>query len=196
MSVDESKDDLNRLAQVLNALQKSALDQASYQKTIDQVSSDFEQLLQQETLAASSIKSRLIASSKAALHIFSPLKEQRAVIDRIKKVSGLTERQIRLIIRSGILTIDQNGRPALNDINSKLISTTKGITYLFILGLLSGVIVSEIIYQPMASLAYVFYGLGFGLAIGSVAGLILDRSFRAYPAVEELEKLTPWLAIT
>jgi len=194
MTGHESKDDLTSLAQILNAFQQSALDRTSYQKSIDQVSSEFEHLLQQEKLAASKHESRMAAGSKAALHFFFPSKIQNTVINQIKRVSGLTDRQIRSIIRTGILTIDNIGRPALKDKHSKLISKSNGIAYLFILGLLSGVVIGEIIHQPMVALAQVFYGLGFGLAIGSVAGLVLDRSFRAYPVVDNLEKLTPWLA--
>lgn len=194
MTGHESKDDLTSLAQILNAFQQSALDRTSYQKSIDQVSSEFEHLLQQEKLAASKREPRMAARSKAALHIFFPSKIQNTVIKQIKKASGLTDRQIRLIIRTGILTIDNSGRPVLKDINKKLISERKGIAYLFILGLFSGVVVSQIIYQPIPTLAYFFYGLGFGLAIGSVAGLVLDRSFRTYPVVDKLEKLKPWLA--
>lgn len=194
MTGHESKDDLTSLAQILNAFQQSALDRTSYQKSIDQVSSEFEHLLQQEKLAASKHESRMAAGSKAALHFFFPSKIQNTVINQIKRVSGLTDRQIRSIIRTGILTIDNSGRPVLKDISKQLISERNGIAYLFILGLLSGVVVSQIIYQPIPTLAYVFYGLGFGLAIGSVAGFVLDRSFRAYPVVDNLEKLTPWLA--
>jgi hypothetical protein len=196
MTGDETKDDLKTLAQILNAFQQSALDRTSYEKSIDQVSSEFERLLQQEKLAASKHESRMAASTKAVLHIFFPSKIQTSVIDQIKNASGLTDRQIRSIIRTGILTIDNSGRPVLKDISKQLISVRNGIAYLFILGLFSGVVVSQIIYQPIPTLAYVFYGLGFGLAIGSVAGLVLDRSFRAYPIVDKLEKLTPWLAIT
>jgi len=130
MTGHESEDDLKSLTHILRALHKSASDHNSYQKTLDQVGSDFEHLLQQEISAVSNTESGLVARSKAALHIFFPLKDQTAVFERIQKVSGLTERQIRLAIRSGILRIDQYGRPALNDIHAKLISKSKGITYL------------------------------------------------------------------
>ncbi|MDP3777549.1 MAG: hypothetical protein CTY35_04865 [Methylotenera sp.] len=194
MTGHESKDDLKSLAHILSALQKSASDHNSYQKTIGQVGSDFEHLLQQEIPAISNTESGLVARSKAALHIFLPLKDQTAVFERIQKVSGLSDRQIRLAIRSGILRIDQYERPALNDIHAKFIPNNKGIAYLFTLGLLSGVIISQIFYQPTGGLAHIFYGLGFGLATGSITGLVLDRSFRAYPLVEKLEKLAPWIA--
>lgn len=194
MTGHESKDDLKSLAQILNAFQQSALDRTSYQKSIDQVSSEFEHLLQQERLTAPNDESKMVAGFKAKLHFFFPSKIQNTVVDQIKKASGLTDRQIRSIIRTGILTIDKSGRPILEDISKKLVSERKGIAYLFIMGLLSGVVVSQIIYQPIATLAYIFYGLGLGLAIGSIAGFVLDRSFRAYPVVDKLEKLKPWLA--
>lgn len=196
MTGNQNDSDLSSLTHILNALHKCASNHDTYQKSLEQVVSNFDQNLHEEILIAPPAHHMNFGDFKGALHVLSPLKEQSAIVDQIKSVADLTDRQIRLVIRAGILKIDQNGRPTLKDRHAKLISKNKGIAYLFMLGLLSGVVISQIIYQPTNSLAYPLYGLGFGLAIGSVAGLILDRSFRAYPIVKELENLAPWMAIT
>ena len=36
-------------------------------------------------------------------------------------------------------------------------------------------------------------GMGLGIAIGSISGFVLGRSFRAYPVMEKLKALEPWL---
>ncbi|PPC83160.1 MAG: hypothetical protein CTY38_04820 [Methylotenera sp.] len=195
MNEDIHEENLNDLASILSALHQSASDPTSYQKTLDQVGSDFEQILQEKKFSGTEQSVKANIYKKAAIHVLQPIKGQRALLDQIKLVSGLTDRQLRLITRCDILRLDQYERPILDNAHSKLITKNKALAYLFMLGVLTGAIATQIILQPIANPATACRGLGLGIAIGSIAGLVLDRSFRAFPVVEELQKLAPWVAV-
>lgn len=195
MSVENKENDLKDIAQIINALLQSSSNPDSYQKTIEQVSVDFEQILEKETkqLSEFSIHKKLVANSTSALHFFPKLKERNALIRQIKMQSDLSERQIRLALNVNMLAVRDDGSAELKESSGKLLSHEKGIAYLFLIGMLSGLVIAKLLYQPLGFATQILFGLGLGMAVGSLIGLVLDRSFRAYPVMKELKKLSLWL---
>lgn len=195
MSVENKENDLKDVAQIINALLQSSSNPDSYQKTIEQVSIDFEQILEKETkqLSEFSNHKKSVAIAISALRFFPKFKERNALMRQIKMQSDLSERQIRLAINAGILTVRDDGSAELNESSGQLLSQEKGIAYLFLIGILSGLVIAKLLYQPVGFATQILCGLGLGMAVGSLIGLVLDRSFRAYPVMSELKRLSPWL---
>lgn len=190
-------EDLKQLAPVVEALRAVACNPDTYGKTLDEVDQQFAEALREMLAEQSAWKvaglspvNRFKRSIVRALH--KP-KSHEELLASIKRACDLSDRQARLLVDVRLLAIDVEGQPVLRIKENVILSPAKAATYLFLIGCLTGIAISSVLVEPEAGLALVIRGFGLGLAIGSVAGFVLGRSFRAYPIIEKIEALYPWL---
>ena len=179
MTQDNPEEDLSSIAKILNALSKIANDPQNYSVPLNRQHLDIE-----ENKGAGS----------GLLLFFTKKKSHDLLINQIKIQTGFNKGQINQLFKSKILTVDPNGRPTLNISEKYLYSQNKAIAYLLTLSSVFGFIVGQILYQPQMNLQS--WGMYFcvGFALGNLMGFVLQRSFKTYPLISQLEKLKPWLA--
>lgn len=195
------EDDLEKIAQVLEVFRRIARDQSTYSKSLDEVTRQFSQALQEESSWIASQPGHLKhdkpnGADQAALQKLLPRTASPALLDRIKQACALTEKQMRLLQNTGVLSLDGNGLPILRDDPQHILPQEKAAFYLFTLGTLFGLIIGLISLEPFPGIWLLPYGLGFGIAMGSLISFVLGRSFLAYPALKKLDAFKPWLGAT
>lgn len=193
------EDDLEKIAQVLEVFRRIARDQSTYTKSLDEVTRQFSQALEEES-AREAPSPRGLTNGKqncigrASLHSLFPRASNPALFDRIKQVCELTDRQMRLLQNAGILSVDENGRPIFCDDPQHILPQGKAFIFLTALSVLSGFTIGFISLAPDPGIWLLPYGLGLGMAIGSVTNFVLGRSFQAYPALKKLNNVKTWLS--
>lgn len=190
-------DELKKLAPILDALESVAHNPDAYRKTLNEIDQLFASALhkaatEQRVLDATRLSQvdRFKQSIVRALH--QP-KSHEELVASIKRTCDLSERQTRLLTDIRLLSSDVYGQPVLRPKEEVILPPAKAAVYLFLIGVLTGFAISSILVEPDAGIRTVIRGFGLGLAIGSIAGFVLGRSFRAYPLIEKLELLYPWL---
>lgn len=190
-------DDLKDLAPILKALQKLSEDRTTYRRTLEQVDAQFSLLLTEETRKQEKTTDRLINHGfrigQTVLSAIRPPRTNEELLRRIQQACELSDKQVRLLSDIGLVSADETGRPILRNRGDVLLTHEKASAYLFVIGCLLGMAIMSIVLEPTPSFWLVIRGLGLGMAIGSTAGFVLGRSFRAYPILERLENLDPWL---
>lgn len=191
------EDDLQKLTPILNAFQKLSKNPLTYQRTLDQVDDEFSQLLCEELRshknATNSLLSQARRARQTALSIIRPAKTRDELIARIQQACQLTDKQIKLLRRIDLVSVKETGEFTLRNHKDVLLPQAKATLYLFAVGVLFGMAIMSVALEPNPGLWLVIRGIGLGIGIGSVAGFVLGRSYRAYPIVEKLRALEPWL---
>jgi hypothetical protein len=192
------EDDLEKIAQFLEVFRRIAHDQSTYNKSLDEVTQQFSHALEEESAREASVRSRRKNNNKnckehASLKSLFPWPSNPALFDRIQQVCELTERQMRQLRNTGILSVDENGRPIICDDRQHILPQGTAVIILFALGVLSGLAIGVISLTPDPGIWLLPYGLGLGIAVGSLTSFVLGRSFYAYPAIRKLNDIKPWL---
>ncbi len=194
------EDDLEKLTPILNALQKLANDPTSYKRTFDQLDAEFSQLLCNEfkkhNKATDGLLARAHRTGQTTLSINCPPRTSEELLKRLQRACELSDKQVRLIRDIGLVSVNEIGKPMLRNDYDVLLPHAKASLYLFATGVLLGMAIMSAALEPAPGLGLVVRGIGQGIAIGSVVGFVLGRSFRAYPIVQKLKTLEPWLTAT
>lgn len=193
------EDDLEKIDHVLEVFRRIALEQSTYSKSLDEVTQQFSHTLEEESARKAPNPSDLTSGKqncvrRASLHSLFPRTSGPELFDRIKQVCELTDRQMRLLQNTGILSVDEIGRPIYCNDPQHIFSQEKAAIYLFVLGALSGCAIGVIILTSCSGIWLLPYGLGLGMAVGSITSFVLGRSFQAYPAIKKLNDVKPWLS--
>jgi hypothetical protein len=193
------EDDPEKIAHVLEVFRRIAHDQSTYSKSLDEVTRQFSQVLEEES-AREAPSPRGLTNGKqncvgrASLHSLFPWASNPALFDRIKQVCELTDRQMRQLRNTSILAVDEDGRPIFCDDPQHILPRGKAVIFLFVLGVLSVLAIAVICLASDPGIWLLPYGLGLGMAVGSVTSFVLSRSFQAYPAIKKLNDVRPWLS--
>lgn len=190
-------ENLKEIAPILEAFRRIALDPATYRQSIDVVDRQFSQGLLDETSKHSRLlddrESKVRQMGQAVLHALRPPKTSQELLDYIKSAYELSDRQLRLLKDIGIVATDATGRLIVRSGPDIVLKQEKAVIYLFAIGFLLGMAIWSIALEPVPGAWLLVRGIGLGMAIGSIAGFVLSRSFRAYPVLEKLKMLEPWV---
>jgi len=191
------EDDLEKLAPILNAFRKLSQDPTTYQESIDKVDARFSQLLSDEVEKHRKVPDGLLAKAHragcTALRIIRPARTSEELLKQIQRACGLTDKQVKLLRDIGLVSVTEVGKLTLENSVDILLPHAKASLYLFAIGCLLGMAIMSVALEPAPGLWLVMRGMGLGIGIGSVAGFVLGRSYRAYPVAEKLKTLEPWL---
>ncbi|MDP3597148.1 MAG: hypothetical protein Q8S75_09160 [Nitrospirota bacterium] len=184
---------------LLEALRRVAEDSNSYSQDLDEASDAFRAALVEGVCReGSSGKERLLKVRRAGLSVLKilhPPKSNQEALTRLKADLDLTDRQLRAIRAIGVLLEDKaNGGLRFNDKGSYALSPERAGTYLFAIGCMSGIALSMLLMSSEPLLVAAIRGLGYSIALGSIAGFILERSYRLYPVLQKLETAEIWIS--
>lgn len=190
-------DDLDKLAPILEALAKVARDSATYRKSLGEVDQQFKAALSEavssQSAAAKHGLTRVFRLRQSVIRALRPPRTSQELIEQIKRTCGLDSRQVRVLEEIRLLTCDASGQPTFRPRKEVILPPEKAACYLYLLGCLTGLAIASILLAGETGVGLIFRGLALGLAIGGVAGFVLGRSFRAYPILDKLDTLRPWL---
>lgn len=191
------EDNLEKLTPILNAFRKLSQDPTTYQQSIDKVDARFSRLLSDEVekhrRTTDGFLTRARRVGRFSLSIIRPAKTSEELLKRIQRACNLTEKQVKLLRSIGLVSVNETGKLTLKNSKDVLLPHAKACLYLFAIGCLVGMAIMSVALEPAPGLWLVIRGMGLGIGIGSIAGFVLGRSFRAYPIVEKLKTLEPWL---
>lgn len=189
-------EDLKDVAAILNALRRTARNPASYGKPLHEVDREFSEALEDEVSRQAKEQygrlARAHRATQSALSALRPPKTRQELLDRLKEACGLTDRQVQLLKDTGLVATDSDGRPMIRKGPDVILTPERANIYVGIIGCLGGMAIWSILLDPAPGIWLVSRGLGLGLAIGSTAGFVLGRSFRAYPLIAKIESFAPW----
>lgn len=191
-------DELKKLAPILEALRRVEQDATTYQMPLDAVNARFMKLLSEEVTRHASSTTGLMGKAclvrHAVLKAVHPPRACDELLERIRRACELTDRQVRLLRDTGLIATDEKGRPIIRNSRDVLLTHEKAALYLFAIGCLSGMSIWSIVVDSAPGIGLIFRGIGLGIALGSIAGFVLGRSYRAYPILEKLVDFQPWLS--
>ncbi len=186
-------EDLKKIAPILDALWQTARDPASYGKSLEEVDAEFTRCLAEAAAQPHPSDATLIGGIRAALFkVIRRPKTKEALLELIRVRCELSDRQVRLLKASGFIKLDAAGKPLLRDAGDVLLAPERAALYLFSVGLLSGMALYPIFFADEPNLELIVRSFGLGMALGSLGGFVLERSFRAYPVFEKVKGLRPW----
>ncbi len=190
-------DDPNQPSPLLEALRRIAENPNSYSQDMDEASDEFRTALVESVRQdGTSRKERLLKvrqAGQSVLRVLRPPKSDQEALTRLKETIGLTGGQLRNARAIRLLRTGIDGRLRLADESAVVLSPDRAVAYLAVLGCLMGLAIGSVFAEPCPGLWLLIRGAGLGMAIGSVAGLVLDRSFRVYVVMEKLKAAEPWL---
>lgn len=190
-------ENLKDIAPILEAFRRIALDPTTYRHSLDEVDRQFSQALLEETSKPSPLLHDRVGKvrhmGKAVMHALRPPQTSQELLGYLKSVCGLSDSQLQLLEDTGIIATDTTGRPIVRGGPDVVLTHEKAAIYLSVIGFLLGMAVWSVVLVPLPGVWLLVRGIGLGMAIGSVAGFVLARSFRAYPVLEKLKVLEPWL---
>lgn len=191
-------DDLEQLAPILNALQRMTRDPSTYTSSLDAVDAQFSEILDEEMAKHERSNCDLGSGTDSKrLGVLSAIRRPKArdeLLARIQQACGLTDRQVRLLRDTGLLTMDKNDKPVIRRTSNILLTREKATASLLAISCLLGMAIWSILTDDAPGLVLLLRGIGLGIAIGSITGFVLARSYRAYPILEKLESIQPWLS--
>lgn len=190
-------DDLKGIAPFINALGKVARDPKAYQRTSSEVDEQFSAELADAINHSKATTHQRTYSIKAVTEsVVRALHQPKSVNELLLLIAqryDLSSKEIRLLKDIGLFTTDSDNQIILRQKDEVLLPPSRAGIYLFLLGCLTGFAIASILIEPDAGISLILRGAGLGIAIGSIAGFVLGRSSRAYPVLEKLESIYPWL---
>lgn len=190
-------DDSRQPSPLLEALRRIAENPYSYSQDLDEAGEEFRAALvesvRQDSASRKKHLLKIRQAGQSVLRALRPPKSDQEALTRLKETIGLTGRQLRNARAIRLLNTGTDGRLQLADESAVVLSPDRAVAYLAVLGCLVGLAIGSVIAEPRPGLWLVIRSTGLGMAIGSIAGLVLDRSFRVYVVVAELKAAEPWL---
>lgn len=192
------EDDLKKLTPILSAFQRLSHDSTTYGQSLDQVDAQFSKLLSEELKRqpkpTDSFSQQACRVGRTVLSTIHPPKANEELLKRIQQACELTDKQVRLLRDIGLISTDEAGKPVLRNRDEVLLTQEKASWYLLATGCLLGMAIMSIVLEQTPGLWLLVRGMGLGIGIGAIAGFVLGRSYRAYPVLEKLKTLEPWLS--
>ena len=180
MAENYPEENLSSISKILKALNSTAHDPNNYSIQVEHQLLKFDEEKK---------------SQPGWLLFFRHKKLAPDLLKQIAKKSGLSERQLIQLVKCKILFVDESGRPNLNTDRKHIFSQKKALFYLIFLSMICGFLIAKILYYPHINFQSWITYLCVGYALGNFFGYVLQRSFKAYPLIIELQKLRPWLKI-
>lgn len=192
-------DDPSQPSPLSAALRRIAENPNSYSLGLDEAGDEFRAaLVEGVRQGGASRKERLLKiqqAGRSVLGILRPPKSDQEALTRLKANLNLTDRQLRAIQAIRILLEDKaSGGLRLKDKSAYALSPERACIYLFAIGCLSGAALSLLVTSSEPLLIAAIRGLGHSIALGSIAGFILERSYRLYPVLQKLETAELWIS--
>lgn len=189
------EEDLRTIAPILIALRRT-MDPQSRSRSLEEIDLQFTKALEEETSGKANMPNGRLAKAcqkaQSALLVLRPPRTSQEVLEQVKRAYALADSQLRFMKDVGMISTDLAGRPRLCLGPDVLLKREKAAGYLFAIGFLYGLGIFSLLSDPASGLVLVIRGMGLGLALGSILGFVLTRSFRAYPIVEKIETFAPW----
>ncbi|MDP1610673.1 MAG: hypothetical protein Q8M11_06420 [Sulfuritalea sp.] len=191
-------DDPSQPSPLLEALRRIAENPNSYGHGLDEAGDEFHAALVEGVHRKGALgKERLQEIrqvGRSVLGILRPPKSDQEALTRLKANLNLTDRQLRAIRAIRILLEDRaSGGLRLKDKSAYALSPERAGIYLFAIGCLSGAALSLLVTSSEPLLVAAIRGLGYSIALGSIAGFVLERSYRLYPVLQKLETAELWI---
>lgn len=128
---------------------------------------------------------------KAVLRLAGRSEGGDACIEWLRKTGQFSETELRTIRRAGLFVEDSAGRALMREAG---LSPLAAAIYLGILCFLSGMWVAWVLVTDNVGLQLIVNSLALGLVLGTIAGRVIDRSFRFERLRAKVAFLAPWVA--
>lgn len=115
-----------------------------------------------------------------------------AMLDWLAITGKLSKKELRRVRRIRLLVENNKGQIKFNH---HVFSTVSATWILGLICLIFGIHIGWLIFSNEIDLERVIQSFGIGMALGSVASMVLDRSFRFAKSRSKIEQLAPWLAV-
>ena len=188
--MDERED----IGALVEALRRSACDTETYSHDPDQAAERIKQAFSKIQAAEQTRNAEFTNGGKPISETIRALHSPKCSLEaiaRLKTTIGLEDKEIQRIERIRVFGKDADGQLY---VRIKALSPAMAATFLVACGVLLGLSISSVLIASDPGVALIVHGAGLGIAIGSLVGIILDRSIRLWPILKKLESAEDWLA--